>query len=796
MNDNHDQDRQRENGTMAMSWLAPHIVWSLKSCYVTRNIVVEHDGLFWVDLQLLDRVMSSVDHIDDMLPVTVLFDGCLKHDRIRGRRYIPFNEVDWVNICCDVMIDPALHGYVESAAFFGPLSSVMVPITKQITKHGITQRCQKRNSKDMAARTIVTREIGSMNLYQGYVLRVYKQWLLCALLGNYNHTKHNNRPHQREVRQRLYAIFTEPQYERWVVKLIHQCIDMSTLSIRSFICFSIRYNPALKQHVEHLIQLPEYERLTEQALDQVRWYFTRYLMQSSSWHIYNNGHDQSDLWRSFHSLPSIPCYLQHYYVCGDSSCTLPCPHKFMKSKEIKHPVADDEEEIDELSAAIEKELVMESSIDWKIIAQNRKEEVERENTDTQHEFKSGWSWKPDQFHHALNRILSAMESQASKLSYSRPWKLNVLFRTNKQKAGLLDPPPSHEQLTALHEIVQYCGPVRQGNAMLRIVSFFPYLGVSRELSGNLQDLLHQRKMTENTLKHIIKMLAEHEPHAYNLLLQSWMLVRAANQHYFMTTLPLHITRCQLEVMNDVYHHRDRAILAETICFVFCDQCDQIYSHLMDPNTMYSKVFRFGLRNASSHPLTGASTCTKPACQNKVLVHLPLAGRLLHYKHKRIMICPQWRCGRFMVLDDHERSDSLWNDRGPACLNCTVELAPNVRSYVALDSHFGKEGLAHNCSLRSFHPHEESSKRVKLTDLHMMGYDVYVCRKHYRSKWMIELTQHIIQQYKTPQDIRQHLIESIETRLGKELRAEECLKSERKKEKSKRFIKRHATGFQY
>lgn len=671
----------------------------------------------------------------------------------------------WDVVCFDRILDPALHGYVEEAAYFGPLSDVRSSIGRQFTKNGVTQRCQQRNSKGMAIKKIIIREmerarqrgtgnkVVAVHRYQGYVLRTCKALMLCSLKGDYALVGHQNRPLEHELRRRLQAIFTEPRYERWAVKLIHQCNHLLTASVREFMCYSIRNNPPLYAHVHDLMQLDAYQQITETALNETRAYFRRYLL--------GNPKEPSDLFQSFAKLPIEPAYLQHYYVCGSPRCSLPCPHKFMKTKEAKKAVApnphgtashgcDEETMFDELAEDVERDIVQAMSKDWgTVTVRHRQEEVGRERVDTDNERASGWRWKADRFHKHLNAVFNEMDLRASDISYSRPWKLVVLFRpVRKRRApapkgdgsslanACVDVPPSHRHL--LTRIVEGCGPVRCGDVMSRVLRFFPLLGVDVETTSMLMDLMvrfRDATTTENKLQEIMTCLTQHRPYAHALLQCAYNDIKTANDHHFTTVLPYHIAYHQLEALHAVY---GGAVLTQSACFVFCPGCGHIYTHLMDASTMYAKVFRFGLRNAESDPHTGKLTCRRhittrigsdSRCRHE-LVQIPLIGRALFYKNKVIMICPQPRCARFMVLDNHDRHYTAWTDHGPACSMCMPLMLPTVNILRKMDTvYLNKSNEQGQCCLREAHE-QGAPKRASASQLIVLMHGVVVCKKHY------------------------------------------------------------------
>jgi hypothetical protein len=817
--------RQLQREKYISQFLYHHHVWVLKPLLPQIARFVGEDKELLVNLEVLDYFFVHPPACSTpamRLVFCHLIDASLSIGRTGSPNWVSYlHDLKWDNVCFDRILDPALHGYVEAAAYFGPLSDVRSSIVRQITKNGVNQRCQGRNSEGMAIKKIVTRQVektrqrGSganhtiaVHRYQGYVFRCCKQWMLCSLKGDYEWCDHAYRPVELEIRRMLTTIFTDPKYERWVVKLIHQCIHLLTASVREFMCYSIHYNPPLKKIVSDLMQLDTYKQITEQALNEARCYFRRYLVSHTRWHSYGSAVTaQSDLVYSFRHLPDEPAYLQHFYVCGSPRCTLPCPHKFMKSKEIKKATSSAtlvDEEVDEMvkdmADDIMRELIQDTAKDFSTVTViHRQDEVQREKRDTLNEQKSGWRWKPCLFHEHLNVIFEEMDNRASDISYSRPWKLVVLFRPMRKRRPdekkLVFPIPSALHRRTLRHIVERCGPVRCGDAMARIVGFFPLLGVDEETTAVLQDLLVRFKdesTTENKLQDVMTYLSQHRSHAYNLFQLSWTLLKYANDHFYTTLLPYHIAWHQLEALRQVYQGM---IVAQATCFVFCPGCHHIYSHLMDANTMYAKVFRYGLLDAEVDPNTGRLFCQRDPCHHE-LIQIPLVGRVLYYKTKVIMICPQPRCARFMVLDHHDKNYTMYTEYGPACCMCMPSMLYSSRTLRRLDDlYLDKKSASSRCCITIAHSFTEGkgakSKRSSATQLRVLMHGVVICARHYHPDMAAESQQIFQSMYgvaKTFTEIQDAVITSAHKILERTLFSETAVT-----EKRKRMIERTSRG---
>ena len=713
----------------------------------------------WVDLRSLDEQMECQQGADDKRwasAVAIMFDAALHIDRARHPQYVPSTMLRTELVCCAQLLDPELDLHVESAAFFAPLSSVKLPIVQTITKHGVKQRCQGRSAENMAMKRIVTRELeqqGRMkrktltsNRYQGYVLRSCKEWMLCSLLGNYDHVDPDARPKHPVCRRRLYEVFTDKRYERWVVNLLHRSIDVLTACIREFVAHSVNYNPPLKAHVGELIQIEQYEAITQRGLLPLRAYFARALMDPAS-----------DLFLSFRTLPAHPCSLQRFFVCGRTDCGLPCPHKFMKAKEVKSSttvsgVAMDVDMLEEQQALVVT-LIEEMSSDRAIVVQHRKEEVEREQFDARQEEASGWQWRTWPFHSELTTLMAHMEIEAAKLSYSRPWKLDVLFGARRRGAAAAasataDWVLSDEERSLVRYVVRWCGPVGRGEPMGRIVSFFRFFGVDRKLVSALKYLVKpsvREGVTENRLRVYMDVLRTHQPRVAALLREAWEAVCDAEDHFLVQELPLNIAESQALAVQQVHH----GIIPcdSPVCLVFCPACEIIYTPLVDDTSMYRKHFRYGLRGAGEDALDrGKSHCThrdaktKRQC-NERLVFLPLVGRALRWKRRTsITMCCQPKCARFMVFD--RSADMHWNQWGFSCHRCLIaQKVAAAKRFYDVEFLFSHDSAPAQCALIHNHEDDKPNKRWKDKQLHILLPQLYICSKCFTPSMADRVREH-------------------------------------------------------
>lgn len=251
---------------------------------------------------------------------------------------------------------------------------------------------------------------------------------------------------------------------------------------------------------------------------------------------------------------------------------------------------------------------------------------------------------------------------------------------------------TNEQFNALQKIISCIGPITYSQPMLRIVTFFPFFGIPTTVAQYLYEVLYRFIYKLETLAKIMRIF--HHIHAkyplmYNLFHISCDLIQQAEGQLRVVDLPYHITQAQLHTLqrkNHLLPHETNDLPQISLSLVFCVVCNQIYSNLEDPHTIYVNNHQYGLRDVRYHFLTETLHCsrTKNAIHNylgncrdptKTLAHVCAIGKIIYFNNtKKIMICPQPDCGMLMCLD--HRHDAigrqyqiLHNEFGPGCTRC-------------------------------------------------------------------------------------------------------------------------------
>lgn len=658
-------------------------------------------------------------------------------------RRIPFAELEndpgcWASVSTDIMLDHSLMVHMCDAAFFSPLTDVAVAILHVITKCVVNARCQCRTFGSMLRQKLVsikrerrTRKKGKQprveeTTVETYCLRVCKEMILCALLGNFAHSNPSTRPSSVYIRSFLRKLFTENLYDRWVVRLLQRCPLALVYCVRTTMVSVLEHNPALLRHVYSVMNFPKFREVTETAMDILRVRMAEYILNP-----------MSSLHDSLRTLPSTPCSAVHLYFCGHKTCSIPgvCSRR----KTVGNYTVSD---------------------------------------DLQREIDSGWVWTEHPLHTELNMELQPFEDVMKRFSYRRPphvakllrpmrseFKLvpyqrvvgslqeededeeegeeeeeetkeersidRYLFPTSKSSPYL---PDSH--LLAARAVVAHCGPVGHGNPFPRVLDFLPCFGVSEECTAELQELFRTYEhhlQPGQQIQRRLWALRNTQPHAYNLIHVFSELLEQAQRRMRMVELPLHILQAQIDALQRSCEISDpTTLLNSSIAFVFCHVCLRIYSHIRDVNSVFSNTYNVGLLDPSVSYVTKKAYCKnhrtnhRGTCGEEELIRIPILGRVLFFGRKIVMICPQKNCGALFALDPKEESYVYSNERGPACPTCSKSRgiqSAETRNKALRALYVEKE-------LRCYYCPERRDVIKEAWSAHMYGRDNYLCRKHH------------------------------------------------------------------
>ena len=98
----------------------------------------------------------------------------------------------------------------------------------------------------------------------------------------------------------------------------------------------------------------------------------------------------------------------------------------------------------------------------------------------------------------------------------------------------------------------------------------------------------------------------------------------------------------------------------------------------------------------------------------------LLGNVLQVNGAMVMLCPQVKCGRPMVIN----RDCVTTPRGRACCYCTQKLQPSRVNFQGLLDYYTKNSTPRRCAVCA----EVLSKTAEIY-VYGGSLRIYVCRRH-------------------------------------------------------------------
>ena len=327
------------------------------------------------------------------------------------------------------------------------------------------------------------------------------------------------------------------------------------------------------------------------------------------------------------------------------------------------------------------------------------------------------------------------EAQIATVSYqlphTNPQKLLTPMRKKKPMIPCGDVVITPDQMDALTEVVERCGPVCEGPALPRVIRFFTFFGVDEPVCDYLHDcIVHYTKGTQSNefIKHAITCVRSRYPHAYNLMQLASEMIQRLQERMYMMDLPLTTTIAQIQAIQSSYClPLDSFVIPHTAgVLMMCPTCRQLNSQVQDSGSVYKKVYRYGQHHHCSNIIgeTVQIFCDRKNTDCKServpLIRLPLIGSVLHIGGDLYMLCTQSRCRSVMVLE-REEMKAVYTMKGPACHWCAQRVN---RDHIVAMIHANYCGGRPICCL------------ICGTECGMDAFaytnDVFLCKKHHNT----------------------------------------------------------------
>lgn len=671
------------------------------------------------NVNLSDCKKASVH--DAVAPKHSLLAACVL-DSVRAASFqqtdgeVPSAMMNWSDVVCQYTL-PCLHSKMAQLATCSHVSTVKDPIVYLLSKT-FPQRCLTRLYAAVSLRLFAgNREVRS----------VIKALVLCSLLGNYEHTRASSRP-QLEVRHVLYNVMpftTETQsgqhFHTWFDNLFVSCVHLVVFALRDYVVFAVEDSPSLLQHCRQLFDWDAFKATVNDTMNRVRAYIGfSFRLYSSPLRI-SLEHPRHEI--STHLRDDFNALVEY----GHQTMLTICYRRIGTS-------------INSQLASIRKSIQLAS-------LQQDKEEltVDSDESDTDDDDDDD----DDSFD--INTALckhirvdgykiAVFDRQQRKRKASEN---NDLPQNKKQKneedddIGDLSGFIPKVQYEAMKHIARRLLPFHPF-MLQRCVSFFPCFGVDQPdtidyIQRFIRYALERGATKKDLTRALMAKLLQHDRHAYNLLHATSEIVREVCSVRIVRSLPLHLWQHQIEAVQTRYAQYSvthAAVLVEqAVLFRFCSVCDTVYSLTRDFHSVYKNDYDHGFRDAVVDYTTLEIYCHRDKqnhrgkCGEKPLTAVPILGQLLFCNGKHYMLCPQLGCGMVMAVYPNL---SLYNERGPACRECT-ERIPRLQRQQQQQQQTkeSKSVVSNDMCIMCIRPKDSTPFNT-----FMYPHGVNVCRKHH------------------------------------------------------------------
>jgi hypothetical protein len=663
---------------------------------------------------------------------------CLMADSMRHVNSLTHRTISMSGGCwwqsainCVTMID--MQSELHNASFFSSISTNSKnPLTHLLSKC-INVKCQIRKFSSVAldrmrepqppkhsarnkeptpaftrARRNARRTVGAI-----------RQMLLCSLLGNYPHCNPESRP-PLEARRVLYDIFQDntEQHHHWVMALIKNCDELLLNAMRDYMIYAIDCNPVLSRHLDPLMHLRKFRLIVNATMDRVRMYF-HFAVQRTS------------------------CLTKSLEAAGFEQYA-PEVHK-----QINDHIAFAHDSILRISYHKPKlqihDLLVGERLGYPLVAVMSDSDLETPRTDAD-------ACDDDDDEDEGAGITKAIRMCQSSTTSSKRVK-----RTKDQSRLSILSYISPEQYKALNDVVIRERPL-DAAVMSRTIPWLEHFGVSQHTIGYIEQLIqhyHNQTMNQQNIKKKLRELHRFQPHAYNLLQVICELIKEKQEHLVIHQLPAdyalnQIAACQNQFA-DLQLHDSNSLPTCVTDFVYCRVCETVYSLLRDASSQFRRQYKHGLRDPLVDLCTFQIYCRhsksnhRGSCERQPLVQLALLGKMVVWNGRMIMLCPQ--CGHPMVLD----SDCAWNEKGPACCDCTRDWRNRPLMYVAVERQFEGAKACLQCN-----------EHLENNTAYGYPHGVYMCRRHSTSA-MQKAVAETSGEWHTKEELIKFMLKSIQDR---------------------------------
>lgn len=292
-----------------------------------------------------------------------------------------------------------------------------------------------------------------------------------------------------------------------------------------------------------------------------------------------------------------------------------------------------------------------------------------------------------------------------------------------------------EEIAALRALAERLSTWRYG-ILNEVVRWLELFRVAPGIVELIVRLMHHHQTGDTSLERLkwyLVQLQALDPRAFQLLHIAGEMIQDAQRVKLIGRLSSAYITNQIDACQARFGMKNKSadgkgagpVLDHLLHFVYCDVCFGVYSLLAALKSIYKQDYAFGLRDAVVDYQTREIYCQRNrhnyrgSCHKQPLKRVLLLGNMLSVNKHVVMMCPQEKCGRPMVVS---RNCAI-TARGRACVYCTQKdraLTVTMRNIL---NYYTKSERIRRCAVCQV-------PLLKTADVFLYPYRIFVCRKHH------------------------------------------------------------------
>jgi hypothetical protein len=213
--------------------------------------------------------------------------------------YLPYEDVPFVgplSYAGAIDMDSRMWSSTMAsmtAAFFEHIGRISDPLVQCISKC-IKCKCRTRKSSavwkrktnipaglskklHMASNETERKLYTSIIASRSHIYSTFSTWMLCSLLGNYQHSNPDTRLKNPKTRRFVYDLFQTEDHAPFVAELMSRCWNLNNFAIREYMVYAIRDMPAFERELNTMFDVYVFEQQVIDAMDSYRAWFANEL---------------------------------------------------------------------------------------------------------------------------------------------------------------------------------------------------------------------------------------------------------------------------------------------------------------------------------------------------------------------------------------------------------------------------------------------------------------------------------------------------------------------------------------